>query len=218
MKIHSSQDIVILGAGGFGKEVLETLLLLKEFNVLGFIDENKKPNSFVNRFRVLGGIDWLRKRHTQQLVPIAVAIAVGDPFKRYDLVKRLNTIKNIWFPTIIHPSNYIAKSAKIGDGVIIQQHCNISPNISIGEFTHINCFCIVGHDDIIGDFNTLSPSTNIMGNVKTGDKVFFGVNASIDRGISIEGNTKIGGCAFVMNNVPKNTFYVGIPAKLKRNL
>ena len=61
--MKNTLKIVIIGAGGFGKEVLSTILECnkteKQFDVLGFIDDNESlKNSSINNFPVLGNIDW----------------------------------------------------------------------------------------------------------------------------------------------------------------
>ena len=211
----TKHDVVIIGAGGFGREVLETINQLKDFNFIGFLDDNKKKGSKCNGYPVLGKIDWLLKRD-RYLSPLGVVISIADPYKRQEIVSKLKTINNLWFPTIVHPSVSIPKSTTIEDGVIIQNNCFISCNVSINEFTHVNCFSIIGHDCIIGKYCTLSPSTKIMGNVAIGDRVFFGVNASTSQGIKIGDDSVIGGASFVLENIPKQSCYYGSPAKLKR--
>lgn len=211
----TKHDVVIIGCGGFGREVLETIKHLKDFTVSGFLDDTKKKGSKCNGVPVLGKIDWLKKRD-RYLVPLGVVISIANPYKREEIVSKLKSVKNIWFPTIIHPSVTIPKSTSIGDGVIIQDHCFISCNVSINDFTHINCLSVIGHDDIIGKFVTLSPGSKVMGNVVLGDRVFFGVNASTNRGIKIDDDSILGGGSFALSSIPKESCHYGIPAKLKR--
>ena len=57
------KSVVIVGAGGFGREVLEIFKdhnrVSKTWNILGFIDENKELHGkMVNGYLVLGGLDW----------------------------------------------------------------------------------------------------------------------------------------------------------------
>ena len=214
MKPISQQDVVIIGAGGFGREVLETIQQTKEFRVLGFLDDNTKLSK-CNGYKIIGKINWLHRRD-KYLAPLGVVICIGDPKTRELIVSKIRKIKNIWFPKIIHPSVYVPKSTIIEDGVIIQNNCYISCNVKIKEFAHINCLSIIGHDSIIGHFVTLSPGSKIMGNVILGDRVFFGVNASTTRGIKIDDDSIIGGASFVLDNVPKKSCYYGSPATFKR--
>ena len=58
------QDIIIVGASGFGREILETIETINKqnpsWNVLGFIDDNLKAlDGFDIPYKVLGTIrDW----------------------------------------------------------------------------------------------------------------------------------------------------------------
>ena len=68
MKVANSKigkSVVLIGAGGSGREVLEILKDLnkkrKPWDILGFIDENEKLHGkTINGYPVLGGIDWLK--------------------------------------------------------------------------------------------------------------------------------------------------------------
>jgi sugar O-acyltransferase (sialic acid O-acetyltransferase NeuD family) len=211
----TKHDLVIIGCGGFGREVLETIHQTKDYHCIGFLDDNKKKGSKCNNVQVLGNIDWLKKRD-KHLVPLGVVVTVADPYKRQEIVSKIQHIENIWFPSIIHPSVTIPKSTSIGDGVIIQNNSFISCNVSINDFTHINCLSVIGHDDIIGKYVTLSPGSKVMGNVVLGDRVFFGVNASTTRGIKIGDDAVLGGGSFVLESIPKESCFYGSPAKFKR--
>lgn len=211
----TKHDLVIFGCGGFGREVLETIKQLEDYFVIGFLDDNKRIGSKCNGIKVLGDIDWLKKRD-KHLAPLGVVVAVGNPYSREKIVSRIKPIKNIWYPPIIHPGVILPKSTTIGDGTIIQNGCYISCNVTISEFTHVNYLTVGGHDASIGRFVTLSPGSKVMGNVVLGDRVFFGVNASTNRGIKIDDDSVIGGASFALNDVPKQSCYYGVPAKYKR--
>jgi len=211
----TKHDVIIIGAGGFGSEVAETVNQLKDYNLIGFLDDGKKILTKCNGYPILGKIDWIVKRD-RYLAPLGVIISIADPKKREDIASKLKHIQNLWFPQIIHPSVFIPKSTSIEDGVIIQNNCFISCNVNINKFTQVNCHSVIGHDSIIGKFVTLSPASKVMGNVTLGDRVFFGVNASTTRGIKIGDDSVLGGCSFALESIPKESCYYGNPAKLKR--
>ena len=63
MVVRKPIKIVIIGAGGFGKEVLCTLLeqnkISETFEILGFIDDDTKLHGkIIQQKKVLGGLDW----------------------------------------------------------------------------------------------------------------------------------------------------------------
>ena len=69
------------------------------------------------------------------------------------------------------------------------------------------------HNDIIKDFVTLYPSSNISGNVEIDSLVEIGTGSQILQGKKICENTIIGAGAVVVKNIEKSGTYVGIPAK-----
>lgn len=77
----------------------------------------------------------------------------------------------------------------------------------------INWDCTVGHDSIIDDFCTISPSANICGNVHLGQFVDIGVGAQVIQGRSIVSNSTVGAGAVVVRNITESGVYIGVPAK-----
>ena len=92
------KDIYIIGASGFGREVAWLIEELDEFNVIGFVDDNKEiQDKKINDIPVVGGISFLidQKEETN------VVIAIGNPTIRYKIYEQLKENKNIKFPNII---------------------------------------------------------------------------------------------------------------------
>ena len=61
------KNIVIIGSGGFGREVAWLISDInrksKEWNILGFIDDNKKLHGeIINGYRVLGSFDFFKDK------------------------------------------------------------------------------------------------------------------------------------------------------------
>jgi FlaA1/EpsC-like NDP-sugar epimerase len=74
------QDVVIVGAGGFGREVHEWLDDCNEhrlaLRLLGFLDDNPvRHGSTCHGLPILGGLDWIAE-HARTVAPI---LGVGSP-------------------------------------------------------------------------------------------------------------------------------------------
>ncbi|MGU8248922.1 acetyltransferase [Clostridium perfringens] len=206
------KDLVIVGAGGFGREVAWLVEQInevsKEWNLIGFIDENKEMHeTLINGYKVLGGIDWLKYKD------IYYVCAIGNSKIRKDIVERINKFK-LKAATIIHPSVLINKKyVEVGEGCIICASSILTVNIKLGKHVILNLDCTVGHDAILKDFVTVYPSVNISGNCIIDKCVELGTGTQIIQGKIIGENTIIGAGSVVIKNIEKNRTAVGIPAK-----
>lgn len=205
------KDIVIIGAGGFGREVAwlieEINKTEKEWNIIGFVDDNEAiQGEHINGYKVIGNIEWLKNQE------LNVVSAIGDPIVKKKVLNRISNSKNK-YPILIHPSVICSDIVNIGDGSIICAGTIITVNIEIGKHVIINLDCTVGHDAVIGDFSTVLPSVNVSGFARVEECVNIGTGSTIIQGVSVGENTIIGAGAVVVKNLPANCTAIGIPAK-----
>ncbi|WP_374055133.1 acetyltransferase [Rossellomorea sp. FM04394] len=205
------KDIVIIGAGGFGREVawlIEDINKVNDdWNILGFVDDNKEIHGTeMNGYKVLGDIEWLK---TQEL---NVVCAIGDPITKKRTIERLNGSNNT-FPVLIHPSVIHSDRVTFGEGSIICAANIITTDIKIGNHVIINLDCTIGHDAALGDYTTVLPSVNVSGFVVTDESVSVGTGSAIIQGVKIGKNTVVGAGSVVVKDLPDNCTAVGAPAK-----
>jgi len=210
-------NIVIVGAGGFGREVLWTLIdcnkKFKAYKVIGFIDDNKSlKGKLVNNIPVLGGLDWFSSNNSKNF---KCSVAIGDCKLRKKIVQELEK-RDIEFATIIHPSVICSEFVEIGKGTIIQAGSIITPNTKIGQHVHINMHCTIAHDCILEDFVTLAPDVHINGDTMIGSGVFIGTGAVAKDEIKIGRGSVIAAGAVLIDDVPENSLFAGVPAKQKK--
>jgi sugar O-acyltransferase (sialic acid O-acetyltransferase NeuD family) len=206
------RNLYIIGAGGFGKEVLWLAERINEskstWNICGFIDDNESLwGKKIDDYLVCGGLDYLKN------CPGAfVACAVGNAKTRKMIVEKISDY-NIEFATLIDPSVIMSKRVSVGVGTIICAGTIITVDVTIGNHVIINLDCTLGHDDIIGDYVTMYPSVNVSGCCTVGSCVEFGTGMQILQGLSVADNTIVGASACVVKNIDKAGVYVGAPAK-----
>lgn len=208
------KDIVIIGAGGFGREVkglIDAINKVKPtYNLKGFYDDGVLKGTVVNGFKVLGGISDLNELTSQ----IQVAVAIGIPDTKRNIVEQLEN-SFLEFPVLIHPS-VIANGdfVSIGKGSIICAGTILTCNIEIQDFVILNLMCTVGHDTIIKNYTSIMPSVNISGEVIIQESAYVGTGAKIINQLEIGENTVVGAGAVVSKSLPSNCTAVGIPAKI----
>lgn len=205
------KDIVIVGAGGFGREVawlVEEINKVKhEWNILGFVDDKKEIlTKEISGYQVLGDIEWLLSQE------LYVVIAIGDSKIKKEVANKLKGSKNK-FPVLIHPSVIYSSKINFGEGSIICAGTILTVDIEIGKHVIINLDCTIGHDVSIGNYTTILPSVNVSGYVETKECVSIGTNSAIIQGMIIGENTIVGAGAIVVKDLPANCTAVGAPAK-----
>ena len=209
------KDIIIIGAGGVGKEVtfiIEQINRVKPtWNILGIIDDNKKLHgSDINGYVVLGDLKYLNKYSSEMSKPELI-VAIADYNTKKSIVKKLNNKFN--FATIIHPDVYIHNTNKIGKGSIIYNGVIMTTNITIGNHVLVSPKCGIGHDSILKDYVSLLWNVNISGRDTIEEGVLIGSGSTIIQGKRIGQGSIIGAGAVVIDDVSNNTTNVGVPSK-----
>ena len=206
------KKVVIIGAGGFGREVAWIIERINKvsptWDLVGFLDDD---SSLLNKpvykdYNVIGGIDY-----SNSLDEVYFVCAVGNAKIRKAIVDKVGN-KN--FATIIDPSAIISDTSKIGGGSIICQNVIVSINVDIGKHCDLIYGSIVGHDSKIDSFVTLYPSVNISGNVNVGACVEIGTGAKVIQQKNIGNNVIIGAGSVVIKDIPNDCTAVGVPTKL----
>ena len=211
---RKKEKLIIIGAGGSGKDILATLLRCNEisqrYEILGFVDDdNSLIGREINGFPVIGNTDWLSKQSTT----ICCVISNGFSDIRKKIVKKIEKF-DIMFPTIVDPSVIIAKNVNIGKGSIIQAGTIINEDTTIGKHTFINLDCTIGHDCKISNYVTIAPGTHINGNIKIGNNTEVGSGTTTVQNVTIGKNCIIGTGTVLIDSIPDNSTVVGNPGKI----
>lgn len=206
--------IAIYGAGGFGKEVACLVDRLNangaNWELIGFFDDSKPAGTVVSRYgTVLGGMDELLRVDET----LAVAIAINEN-RAVNRIRESITNSNIIFPSLIDPSVFFVdeQTVTMGEGNIIQNGCMISCDVKIGSFNLLNDHVVVGHDNIIGDFNGLMPGAHLSGGVTIGNNNLLGVASVVLQGLIIGKGVTLGANSVLMTSPRDNSTYLGVPA------
>lgn len=212
-----TEDIVLFGAGGFGREVMWLLEELnketKEWNILGFIDDlpENPSGKIINGYPVLGTSDWVASYPKK----LGVVCCLGDPKMRELKIKKMSVNPNIWYPTLIANTALLnSPTNKIGKGCVICASTIVTVNVTIGDFVHINLDSTIGHDVVIDDYVTIYPSVNISGNVKIGKFSELGTGSQVIQLKDIGEHAVIGAGSVVISSIPDGATAVGSPANV----
>lgn len=207
------KKMVIIGAGGHAKVIIDILQSSIEYEIVGLLDKNRDRT--ISNLNVLGDDSLLPSLYKQGIH--YAFIAIGDNRIRVQLAKRAT---NIGFKLInaISPFAYISPSAILGSGIAIMAGSVINASTQIENNTIINTGATIDHDCFIGDSCNVSPGCTISGNVTIGNGTFVGTGAKVIDGVNIGAWSIIGAGAVIIDNIPENCLAVGIPARIKKYL
>jgi sugar O-acyltransferase (sialic acid O-acetyltransferase NeuD family) len=209
-----AKDIIIVGAGGLGREVLWLLEELNSkntvWNITGFVDDNENLQGvFINNCPVLGTVDWLVKYRNR----LSVVCCIAKPKIRERIIYKLQKNPNIDFPNIIAEGVRCSNRVHFGKGNIICLSSTLTVDIHMGDFNIINPACTIGHDVKINNYNTLYPGVNISGNVDLGNHIEIGTGSQIIQGLDICDNVIIGAGSVIIKDIIDQGTYVGAPVR-----
>ncbi len=135
-------NLLILGAGSHGDEVMELAQDLRVFSKISFLDD------FLPE-KAIGPC----KNFEKYLDEYSAAIpAVGDAALR---IKWMNELIDAGFviPTLIHPTASISGSAHIGGGVVICARATIGIGVSIGKGSIISSAANIDRNITLPDWS-----------------------------------------------------------------
>ncbi len=207
--VNAKQRVVVVGAGGHAKVVLEALWAMDTFEVVGLIDPNAADLEVLG-VPVLGG-DELLPRLFEQGVASAV-VAIGSNRRRQQLGHSLLAM-GFTLPAVVHPSAFISPSAVIGQGSVVMARAVVGTLASVGELAIINTGAIVEHDNQIGKSTHICPGVALAGGVRVGDRALVGVGSAVRPEISIGDDSIVGAGSAVVTNVPSGVTVAGTPAR-----
>jgi sugar O-acyltransferase (sialic acid O-acetyltransferase NeuD family) len=207
-------DIVIIGAGGFGREVAQLIEDInadkKTWNLLGFIDETvKKQNTIINDSPVLGDFKWLEENHKNNLYAV---FAIGNPRDKLTMINRAKAY-DINYTNLIHPGAQVSKFTELGTNCIICCNSVLSVNTKVGNHVSINPYSGIGHDTFIEDYASLYWNVTLSGNVHICEGCEIGSKAVVIPKRTVGKWSTIGAGAVVVSDLPENCIAVGVPAK-----
>lgn len=174
------KKIIIVGAGGFAKELFGYIKhdikmgFLKNTVIKGFLDISEESflNMNVNSVYLGSEYEYFIEEDDRFL------IAIGDVELRGKVIKELKQ-KNATFLTYIYSNVFIDNSAIIGKGVVICPFSMVNSQAEIGDYSLMNIYTSVAHDSVIGENSVLSPYSTLNGNAKAGKNLFMGTRATI---------------------------------------
>lgn len=212
--MNARQRVVLIGAGGNARVVLDVLRNAGECEVVGLLDPGRIGET-IDGVPVLGGDELLNVLPGRGIRHAIVGVgAVGDNRLRMVLFERVCTAG---FEPInaIHPRAVLSNTVRVGSGVAIMAGVVVNAGSRIGDNVVLNTGAIIEHDCAIESHAQVAPGAVLCGGVRVGIAAYVGAGATVRQGISIGEYAIVAAGAVVVRNVAGHTSVFGVPAREK---
>ena len=204
--------ILIVGAGGFGREVLQwarDAWPSSQDRIAGFLSDD--PRSLDERGCDLGILETTESYRPQP--GDGVLLAIGIPEVRRRVAESL-VARGAAFLTLVHPTAIVARTATIDAGAVVCPYAIVSDCCRVGRFVIMNYHASLGHDAAAGDFSVLSPYATLGGGARISEDVFLGLHASVGPGRTIGPRSRISANSCALFSAPADSIIFGVPGRL----
>lgn len=210
---HSNRPrVLILGAGGHGRVVLDILLQAGKYDPVGFLDNNEDVHGRrVDGLPVMGGIESLSQIAPRWGIRGAV-IAIGDNGVRRGFARQVEQ-SGVELIEAIHPSAAVARSATIGRNVVIAAGVVVCAHCHVGHSAILNTGCVVDHQSIVGEGSHVCPGVRVGARVMIEPGAFLGIGSTVIPSVKIGCEAVVGAGAVVIEDVAPMSTVVGVPAR-----
>lgn len=209
---------MVIGASGFGREVLDVVDALvgagtrPGLRLVGVVDDAPSPENLARLTRrgapYLGTLeDWLGRDHGAGYV-----VGIGDPGVRRRVAARCEAAGRRAL-TLVHPAATAGFGVSYGTGTVVCAGVQVSTEVVLGRHVHLNPNATVGHDAVLGDFVSVNPGAVISGACAVGDGSLVGAGAVVLQQRRVGAGAVVGAAACVTRDVAPGATVVGVPAR-----
>ena len=210
------ESVVVLGAGGHGREVAEIHAHAFAHGgpaLAGFLDDDEaRWGTEIDGVPVIGGWVWLAQQDPSRL---GVTVAVGRPPVTAALAARVRA-SGFRLAQAVSPRAHVSPLAEVASGAILFPHVSVHMRAIIGEAVTLNVGASVSHDSVVGAASNVNPGARLAGSVTVGERAYIGMMAAGIQGITIGADAVVGAGAVVLHDIPAGATAVGVPARIVR--
>jgi len=208
----SATRILIVGAGGFGREVLlwaRDAWPAHAAKIAGFLSADAgRLNGHAPSLPVIADPAAFEPEPGDALL-----LAIGIPEVRRRVAEDLLS-RGAEFLTLVHPTAIVAPTASIGPGSIVCPYAIVSDTATVGRFSLLNYHSSLGHDASVGDYAVLSPYATLGGGGSICEDVFMGMHSSVGPGKRIGARSKVSANSVALADAPPNSIIFGVPGRI----
>lgn len=219
--------LILLGYGGNVVDIIDMVDDLNDaagpsdtrYELLGFLDPRDELQAqernglpvlgrltdagrYVERYSDVRFTTWIGRVDTYHLRPERIA-SLGVPHERFE--------------TMVHPTTYLSRRAKVGRGALVFQQCTVSNQAIIGDHVVVLPQTVISHDCVLGDYAVATSACMVGSEAKVGRNAYLGTGCSMLPGVTIGEGSLVGIGAVVLRDVEPHKVVVGNPARVLRD-
>ena len=206
------RKLIIWGAGGHGKVVLDIARATGLFCEIAFVDDSDSALGErlgdCDILPSLEGFEALKARGHSCFV-----VAIGENRVRERCFQE-GRDRGFDPAALIHPGAVVSTSARIGEGTVVMPRVVVNADAVIGCNCILNTGAIVEHDCNIGNHTHLAPGVVLGGGVTVEPYSLLGIGTIALPGTKIGAGAVVGAGAVILDSVPPGATSVGVPAKV----
>jgi UDP-perosamine 4-acetyltransferase len=203
--------VIVWGAGGHGKVIVDALLASESCTVVGILDDDiTKAGTKVLGVLVSHSPADLRAL-SETLDFDHVAIGIGDNYARY---KKFQEVKSCGLKAmnVIHASAHISPFVELGVGITILAGAVINPGTVIEDNVCVNTAASIDHDNLLEASCHIFPNATLTGGVRVGQFAYVGSGAVVAPNLIVNKYSQVGAGAVVLKDVVEGALVAGVPA------
>ena len=212
----SVSRIVIIGCGGFGREVHDIIDAINEtgpaWDLVGYLDDSPEEANLTlvegRGSTVLGGSDWLLAADSD----IQYVIGIGTGSVRRELDARLTAVGRR-AATLVHPTVTMGRGVSLDHGDILCAGVRVTNNVQLGRHVHVNLNSTIGHDARLDNYVTMNPLVAVSGGVEVGAEAMLGTHSAVLQNLKVGQRSVVGAGSCVVKNVLDDVVVKGVPAR-----
>jgi sugar O-acyltransferase (sialic acid O-acetyltransferase NeuD family) len=216
----SRRPLLIVGAGGFGRETAEGDRAAEEerprWDLLGFLDDDPMlQGQEVEGIPVVGPLSAV-----ERLADAMLVVSVGHPgnyYARQRIVRRL-ALDPSRYATIVHPAAVVPPSAELGRGTVLLATVVATTGVRIGAHVAVMPGVVLTYDDSVADYATLGAGVRLAGGVRIREGAYVGAGALVREHRTVGAWALVGMGAVVTDDVPAREVWAGVPARFLRRV
>lgn len=205
------RNLVLLGAGGHARVIIEIVRMNREYEISGVVSPVAPPDST--------GVPWLgddrvlpQLRHDGVTHFIVAVGSTGPASPRRKLYEQAGR-EGLQPASAIHPRAIVSPTATLELGTVVMAGAMINAHARVGENVIINTGAVVEHDCSVAAHAHVATRACLCGGVCVGEDAHIGAGATIRQSLAVGAGAVVAAGAVVVHDVEAGTMVKGVPAR-----
>ena len=203
--VDLQKHLIILGAKGGAKMVIDAINSCGEYKVFGLLDDTISVGEKVFSIDVLGKFSLIDELINNGFINFVFAFGIiENRKKRFKLFTTMKK-KGAKFANIVHKKAIVEDSVKMGEGNVILAGANVGSAVEMGDLNYINNSSVISHDSVIHNNVHVAPGAVLASSIELGSHSLIGMNSTLFYGIKIGENVVVNNGIVVNNDILSDT-------------